>query len=144
MDNQKNMLLEITDIPGLGNARALWASIVGPYRLAMATKTPVRLNANNGVLIKKNIGAGQGYVLVGVALPITAVVSPLAVIAGDSEQLGTNSGTPQIITRHMGGGGQSVAGFMQLLLPGEQLFAQIVDPAFTASEQQVIVASVTL
>ena len=145
MDDRKNMLLEITDVVGLGNARALWASIVGPYRLAMADKKSVRLTPDNGVQLYKNIGAAEGYVLVGVALPIGAPINPLAIIAGDGEQLGTNSGTPQILTNQMGGGGLSVSGFMQLLLPGEQLYAQIVDPAFPPNTtQQVVVASVTL
>ena len=67
MDDRKNMLLEITDVVGLGNARALWASIVGPYRLAMADKKSVRLTPDNGVQLYKNIGAAEGYVLVGVA-----------------------------------------------------------------------------
>jgi len=98
MDDRKNMLLEITDVVGLGNARALWASIVGPYRLAMADKKSVRLTPDNGVQLYKNIGAAEGYVLVGVALPIGAPINPLAIIAGDGEQLGTNSGTPQILS----------------------------------------------
>lgn len=147
MDNQGNLLLEITNVEGLGNARALFASIVGPYRLAMGSKRSVRLNAEHGVELYKNIGAGQGYVLVGVALPANAPLQPLDIIAGDTDELGFNTGTPQIITRQMGGGGQSVAGFMQLLLPGDQLFAQIVDTAFIAgpaTEQQVVVAVVTL
>lgn len=130
---------------GLADARALWAAIVGPHRLAIARSKSIELRQDAGGEIYKNIGAADGYVLVGVALPISAPTNPLNVIFGDSDQLGINASAPFVLNSQMGGGGFGPTGFMQLLLPGEQLYAQIVDTSITSgATQRVVVAAVTL
>ena len=119
---------------GLLDARALWASIVGPQRLAMSQKKPVSLRNDTTVEIYKNLGASNAYVLVGVALPFNAPVKPLHIVFGKEDQLGFNSGLPVLLTDN-----QLNWNFTQLLMPGEQLFAQIMDAA--VAQQNVVVAS---
>lgn len=123
--------------PGLGllSAEAYWASVVGPQRLAMAARKPVPLNNTAGTEIYKVLGASNGYVLVGVALPFN-FPNPLQVAFGTDEQLGFNTGWPFTL---IGNQNAHIFQFTQLLLPGEQLFAQIMDPA--VPKQNVVVAA---
>lgn len=146
MDGQQTPFsLETFSGTGLASARALWATIVGPHRLAIARSKTITLRQDAGVEIYKSIGAADAYILVGVALPITAPTNPLSVIFGSSDLLGTNASAPYFLTSQMGGGGFGPTGFMQLLLPGEQLYGQIVDPGIAAgTTQSVVVAAVTL
>ncbi len=135
--------VQFTSGKGLLDARALWASVVGPHRLALASKRSVILRVDQSVEIYKNIASADAYVFIGVALPVNAGTNPLRIVAGeDSESLGFNNGTPQILNSQMGGGGYGASGFMQLLQPGEQLYAQINEPGF-AGTQSVVVAAVT-
>ncbi len=120
---------------GLLDARALWASIVGPQRLAMAPRKTVALLNDTTAEIAKNLGASDAYVLVGVSLPFNAPTNPLAVVFGKEEQLGFNTGLPVLLTDN-----QINFTFTQLLLPGEQLFAQIMDPA--VARQNAVVSTV--
>ena len=138
--------LETFSGEGLADARALWAAIVGPHRLAIARSKSIELRQDAPAEIYKNIGAADGYIFVGVALPITAATNPLNVLFGDNgDMLGTNSNAPYVLNSQMGGGGFGPSGFMQLLLPGEQLYAQIVDTGIAAgTTQRVVVAAVTL
>lgn len=137
--------LETFSGEGLASARALWAAIVGPHRLAIARSNSITLRQDVGVEVAKNIGAAGGYVLVGVALPISAPTNPLNVVFGDSDTLGINASAPYVLNSQMGGGGFGPTGFMQLLLPGEQLYAQIVHVGLAAGfTQSVVVAAVTL
>ena len=76
----------------------------------------------------------DAYVLVGVALPFNAPVKPLHIVFGKEDQLGFNSGLPVLLTDN-----QINWNFTQLLMPGEQLFAQIMDAA--VAQQNVVVAS---
>jgi hypothetical protein len=138
-------MIEVFSGRGLLDARALWASIVGPQRLAMAQRSVARLSAENPALIHKNLGAADSYAFVGVALPARSPMVTLGAIFGRDNSLGDNTGAPSILTRHMGGGGLAVTGFMQLLLPGEQLYAQMSDPAIAPGTiQNVVVAVVQL
>jgi len=126
--------IELVSGKGLLDARALWASIVGPQRLAMAQKTVAKLVNTNAVEIFKNLGASNAYVLVGVGLPFSASMATLNVVFGRDEQLGTNSGYPQLLTKS-----PVNFAFTQLLLPGEQLFCQITD---AVAQQNAVVAAV--
>lgn len=123
---------------GLLDARALWASVVGPQRLAMAARKAVTLLNTEAVEVYKNLGASDAYVLVGIALPAEpGGLSSLQVILGKEDQLGFNAGWPVLVFPT----GQPVYQVSQLLLPGEQLFAQIADPA--VAQQNIVVAAVT-
>lgn len=128
---------------GLLSAKVLWAGIVGPHRLAMARRTSLRITNTEARSIYKNLGAAEAVVFVGVSLPGNYQGNPIITAFGSSDMLGANTGSPGTLVTQMGGGGLSVSGFMQILLPGEQLYAQIVDPTFGGGEQNVVVANVT-
>ena len=130
----KDAKITIESGEGLLDARALWASIVGPQRLAMAQKASVKLFNGKSAQIFKNLGASAAYVLIGVALPFNAPVKPLNTVFGTGEGLGFNTGLPVVLTDN-----QLNWSFTQLLLPGEQLFAQIMDGA--VQNQNVVVAA---
>lgn len=134
-DSKDVRLITLNSGEGLLDERALRASSVGPYRLAMAQRASVMLQRDNTVEIYKNIGAADAYVFVGVGLPWNAAVSPLEVIFARDDQMGPNSGIPA----RLGGAVNQTFGFMQLLMPGEQLFAQITDP--NVEQQSVVVAA---
>ena len=133
-EHGRDVKIELVSGKGLLDARALWASVVGPQRLAMAQKTVARLTNTNAVEIFKGLGASDAYVFVGVGLPFSASMATLNVVFGRDESLGTNSGYPQILTK-------SVVNFAftQLVLPGEQLFCQITD---AVAQQNAVVAAV--
>lgn len=121
---------------GLLDARALYATTIGPFRLAMASRKPVTLFNNKAVEVAKNLGIAEAYVFIGMGLIFEAVVNPLALQLSKDDSIGVNSGLPVLLTGQVAGG----FGFMQLLLPGEQLFAQIADP--NVAQQNVVVAQV--
>jgi hypothetical protein len=137
MDGSQNTppFLETDQGAGLLSGRALWASLVGPQRLAMAARKVVGLNNSQAKEIYKSLGASGGYVLVGVALPYNAPVNPLSVVFGTDDQLGFNTGWPVRLTDTS----QGQFLFTQLLQPGEQLFCQIMDTA--VAEQNVVVSA---
>jgi hypothetical protein len=112
--------------------------MVGPYRLAMAQKRTVILSNSRGVKVGDNIGAADAYAFVGVVLPADA--PPLLPIAfSKDDTIGASSGFPMIL-QPGGTFGQFGGGvFTQLLLPGEQLFAQILG---AVAEQRVLTAMV--
>jgi hypothetical protein len=126
---------------GLLSARALWASIVGPQRLAMTEHTTKLLTLDNPEEIFSNIGAADAYVFIGVCLPINSVLAAVSVLFSRNDALGFNTSAPFVLNRVMGSG--QVAGFMQLLQPGEQIYGQVVDPAVGPAGQRVVVAAVT-
>lgn len=135
-DGTKHKLPPIFELDGgrgLLSARAIWASVVGPQRLAMAARKPVVLTNTAPSQIYKSLGASDGYVLIGVALPFNAVPNPLTVVFGTDDQLGFNTGLPVRLTDN-----QLNWAFTQLLLPGEQLFAQIMGATL---KQNVVVAA---
>ena len=126
-------IIEVRSGSGLLDARALWASIVGPQRLALGARKVARLVNTTPVEIYKNLGASKAYAFVGVALPFNTVANPLNVVFGrDDSQLGFNSGLPVQLTPN-----QINFNFTQLLLPGEQLFAQILG---AVADQNVVVS----
>lgn len=134
MEGNRVKRIEIDSGVGLLDARAIWASVVGPQRLAMAQRVTVRLSSLETREVFKSLGAADAYVLVGIGLPFNAPVNPLAIVFGKEEQLGFNTGLPIQLTDSF-----SNFAFTQLLLPGEQLFAQIMDTAVV--EQNIVVAS---
>jgi hypothetical protein len=134
MDGDRIKRIVMDSGEGLLDARAIWASIVGPQRLAMAQRVSVKLSSTETREVLKSLGRANAYVMVGVGLPFNAPVNPLQVVFGKDDQLGFNTGLPIRLT-------DSVTNFTftQLLLPGEQLYAQIMDIA--VAEQNIIVAS---
>lgn len=118
--NALNTLLETTQPGGLGDIRALFAAIVGPYRLASGFKKNVRLTTQNAVLLYSNQGSGNAYAFIGVSLTREPTV-PTVMMVGGNDQLGANSSSPKRLEFDM----SASEGFAQLLLPGEQLFAQL-------------------
>lgn len=127
---------------GLLDARALWAAVVGPHRLAMAQGKSVELGQEDPEQIAQNIGAADALKFVGVALPFDATAVPLATIFSREAQLGKNASAPYNLNGQMGGGGFGPTGFMQLLLPGEQLYALIAPVGGAPTSQRVVVAEV--
>jgi hypothetical protein len=122
---------------GLLDARALWASIVGPHRLAMGSRRAVTLRRDQPTLIAENIGRADAYVFVGFALPFGAAVGTLPVIFSRDSEMGNNNAIPASAQPVVTG---SLTGTTQILLPGEQLFGQIADPAIDG--QNIVVAEV--
>lgn len=102
---------------GVLSARALWASLVGPHRLAMSPRKIVNLKAGDSTELTKNLGASDAYVLVGLAaLPGQGSVN---IFLGRDPNLGNGSWPVSLLT-----GGANVDRVTVLLMPGEQLFAQ--------------------
>lgn len=133
--------IELASGKGLLSARALWASIVGPHRLAVAKGSSVTLSNSQAAVIAKNLGAADVYMFVGVALPgANPAPAALSVLFSREEALGINASAPFNINGQMGGGGFGPSGFIQMLMPDEQLFAQIA-PGGPAT-QRVVVAQV--
>jgi len=126
---------------GLLSARALWASIVGPQRLAMTEQISKLLLPEQPVELFSNIGAADAYVFIGVCLPVNSLLATVSVLLSRGDVLGFNTAAPFLLNRVMGSG--QVAGFMQLLQPGEQIYGQVVDPAVGVAGQRVVVAAVT-
>lgn len=119
---------EIALAPGKGllDARALWASVVGPHRLAMAKGSSVPLTNSRPEEIARNMGSAGALMFVGVSLPgATPAPAAVSILFSKQEALGANASAPFNVNGQMGGGGFGPTGFMQLLLPGEQLFAQV-------------------
>jgi hypothetical protein len=134
--------LELDAGEGLLSARALWAAIVGPHRLAMATGTSKTLFTSKSTEVAKNIGAANVYVFVGISLPPGAEVSPLTVYLSREPDLGKNASATYLLNGQMGGGGFGPSGFMQLLGPGEQLFAKIAEDLGAPETQKIVVSQV--
>lgn len=138
---QPESMLQLDSGKGLLDARAMWAAMVGPHRLAMANKYPFELYNNKATQLHRNLGADSAYVFIGVALPADVGVITLNTVFGKDDSLGANSGAPYVLSPQMGGGGFGPNGFMQLLLPGEELYAQIVGPGMP-TQVRVTVAKV--
>jgi hypothetical protein len=102
----------------------------------MGSRNPVTLSNTETVEIAKNIGVADAYVFVGVGLPFTALTNPLAIQFSKDDETGISTGLPVLLSGQVAGS----FGLMQLLLPGEQLFAKIADP--NVAEQQVVVSQV--
>lgn len=124
---------------GTLDIRALFAATVGPHRFAFAQRQSVVLEQAQGIKLAENIGSADSYALVGVALPRNAPVNPLSVMFSSDETMGFNTAIPARLVDSMSSG-QTVFGFYQILMPGDQLFGQISDPA--VQKQNVVVAMV--
>lgn len=128
--------IKIRSGAGLLDMRAIYASIVGPGRLAMTQRNMVAMRNDESVQIAKNLGAADAYVFVGVALPQNSATNPLLVLFSKDEVLGFSTALPARLTDQV----NHSFSFMQLLLPGEQLYGQIVSGGPVT--QHVVVASV--
>ena len=127
---------------GLLDARALWASIVGPARLAVSQSAVVRLRPDQPEQLYKNLAGANVYVYLGVSLPGGALVATLGTLLSNSSNLGSNNSAPAVLVQSMISGNFFTTGFAQLLLPGEELYAQINDAAFpVGTSQNVVVAT---
>lgn len=138
MDSGK--ILQLLSGKGLLEARAIWAALVGPHRLALARSKAVTLSTTQAVEIYKNLAAADAVVFVGVSLPAGAA-GPIPVFFNASGEGGRNTGTPAALVSQMIGGTFINEGFTQILLPGDQLFGQL-DPSAPAATQQVVVSAV--
>ena len=133
--DRKELVATILSGRGLLDIRALWAAIVGPQRLAISQRTTVGLRNDSPIEISKNLGVSNCYLLIGVATPHN--LPALNVVFGREDQgLGQNTGWPITLLPASQG---SMFQFTQLIAPGEQLFAQIMDPA--VPQQNVVVAA---
>lgn len=121
---------------GLLDARAIWASIVGPQRFAMGAKRTFVLKSTETLKIGDNIAVAGVYVLIGVQAVDQA--NNLIGLFSKDDNIGQGSGFPVVLA----GPGFSATPFTQLLLPGEQLFAQL-SPELVANNPRVIVSQVT-
>ena len=127
-------LIEVLHGNGMLSLRAYWASVVGPQRLAMATRRVIELTTSDTARIYGNLGTADAYVFVGVSLPFNAPVNPLTVVFAKEDKTGFNTGLPVRLTDN-----QVNYGFTQLLLPGEELFCQIMGG--NIEKQNVVVAT---
>lgn len=107
---------------GLLQARALWAAQVGPWRLAMAKGSAVELRNDRAEEIAKNMGAANAVMVVGVSFRAGGPFE--TALFGDQETLGENTSAPYSLSPNMGPYGE-VPGFVQILLPGEQIYGQL-------------------
>ena len=129
---------------GLLDARAMWASLVGPYRLAMAQRRLVRLEGVKGVEIAKNLGASNVYLFVGVHLVPDGDGSSLSVRFGLDEELGGNALPFRLINvagSVVSGATPALERFGQIVLPGEQLFMR-ADGVAESAVNQIVVSTV--
>ncbi len=141
MGAAEEVLLKMVSGRGLLDARALWASQVGPLRLAMAQSRSVTLTQEGPTEIYKSMGTADAYVFVGVSLPADDPAITVPTIFSQSDSLGTNSSVPIALAPAMIGGTFFPVGFSQLLMPGEQLFAQLT-PAAPVTTQRIVVSAV--
>jgi hypothetical protein len=120
--------LELDRGQGLLGARALWAGVVGPSRLAMAKGSSLILRRDRPVEVAKNMGSADAVMFVGVALamPDEGFVQGIqaGALFGRESQLGKNASMPTILLPSMPGY-QFAFGLTQILLPGEQLYGQL-------------------
>jgi hypothetical protein len=56
---QPDSMLQLDSGKGLLDARAMWAAMVGPHRLAMANKYPFELYSNKATQLHRNLGAAR-------------------------------------------------------------------------------------
>jgi hypothetical protein len=118
---------------GLLDIRAWIASVVGPSRLPMGSKSSYLLEATkDGVMIATNIGVADAVVLVGVAAESGQDAAGVAGLLGTDGQMGTNSWPVQFLPY------SNIYPQVALLLPGDQLFAKSV-----GGDVRIIVSQVT-
>jgi len=92
----------------------------------MSQRARFTIRSDQPTQIHQNLGAAKAVVFLAAALPVDAGVATLSVVWGRDESLGTNQGAPYVLNGQLGGGGYGPTGFMQILLPGEDIYVQIV------------------
>lgn len=138
MGTGRDIILEM--LSGYGNldARALWAGIVGRYRLTHGDKVAFVVRQDRPLQVANNVAKHGVYKFVGISLPVGAPVNPLSVLFTQDEKVGANTAIPVRLTDAMGNqdaGAPAVGGgaFYAILQPGEQLFAQLPTGAVTTA-----------
>lgn len=120
--------------PGEGNLQLalLFASIVGPLRIAHGVKRAVRLEKDEAKKVSNNSSASRHVLYVTLYLPISDENKLLLTVGGEDTP-GDNSGLPVELAPRIGLEGG--VGFSAVLLPGETLYAiSPLDCSFTVSE----------
>ncbi len=125
---------------GLLDARAHWACVVGPERLAMAPKHSALLKVTESTKLSENIAAADVYVFVGIIFPLVSDIPLTALLSKDSE-MGLGSAVASQL-QPAGQFGSAIGIFTQLLLPGEQLFGRLSGLIENQTSGQVVVAEV--
>jgi hypothetical protein len=140
------MIQQLLSGQGLLEARVLWASLVGPHRLAMAQGRSVTLQQGETTEIYKNLGAADAVAFVGVSLPSdgNAPGASVQTLFSGQDNLGVNTSIPVSLSQVMIGGTFFPIGFTQILTPDEQLFAQLNDTALGANATQRVVVKVVI
>ena len=135
MNSEKKLPVLLDQDQGFGilSARALWAALVGPHLLPMASIKIVKISGQ-AVELKKSLGASDGYVFLGVGAPPDKgdPGSDRGILLGPSESLGNGSWPAFLVS-----GAANRYPVTALLMPGEQLFVQSQD----GSEFSIVVAA---
>lgn len=144
MGAAEEILLKLLSGRGLLDARALWATLVGPNRLAMAQAKSLTLHVDRSTELFKSMGAADAYVFIGVSLPAgdPGGAGGIPVLMGRDSELGVNTSIPSLISTIMIGGTFFPVGFTQLVMPGEQLYAKLAPPVAPGTTQQIVVSAV--
>jgi hypothetical protein len=109
--------------PGEGNLQmqALFAAVIGPYRVAHGSKRTVQLESDEPKRIVNVAPAARHCAYVALFLPQSAD-GPLYITVGKEDTQGDAAGIPvQLESRLATAAG---VGFACVLLPGESLYAQ--------------------
>jgi len=118
-------------LPGRGNLdlRMLFASIIGPRRLAFGAKSTIKVSEQTPTLIaRNNQGTHPWFVAVSLSIDIAG---PIKILFSNGPVLDKGSAIPILLTNNTG---QSGSTFETTLGPGDELFAQC-DPSVPGGTQ---------
>jgi len=133
--------------PGLGNLnlRAFYASVMGPYRTTYGKRVMRRVAPNVSEELVKNGAPGDvEAVYVEVWLPNSLQVAGRRILFSSSEGMGEIA--DHCILGAVVPGLQSIDRYRAVLLPGDQLFAQVLSDAagnLVTTQTPLIVSKVT-
>lgn len=130
-------LFTIQTEPGQGNlgAKPYFASIVGPRRVALASRSRVNLNTNGSQQLVSNTGVGKGVCFVSVSL--VPGVAPTLVLFGSDSGVSDNNGIPEVLSTNTTG----VLKFQAILNPGDMLFASLPSTAVPGTSVGLVVST---
>ena len=134
-------LLAAIGNPGTGetNVRVFIAAIVGPKRLAHGMQQSFRLERGKTLKIAGNKSNSRQAAYCAVALRQGATAPGSAAVLFDSGQaMGAANSVPAVLIQSATQ--SQLSPFEAVLLPNDQLYAQLVDPA--VNELDVIVSTV--
>lgn len=122
-----NLLKAVFEIwPGAGNLRldVLFASYIGPVRVAHGAKAVVKLTGGTAKRIVGTTGASGSDSVSFVRVYLASnQLGPVSILFGTSETLGSSS-IPVNLTGTVAVGQEASRFFDAILLPGEELYAQ--------------------